>query len=146
MIRRNVTTGISMAIASLMLTVGGAIYLLFRPQTLVMFHLADTVGLATAIKDCRAATGFRLPEWMIYSLPNALWSAAYILIVDGLLRDDSLKQRLQTVALMPLLGIVSETLQAMGLVPGTFDWLDIGAYALPYLLYIIMLSIGIINK
>ena len=129
------------ALAVGMLILGGAIYLLFRTKRLVMFHVTDTLGLTDAIDGWRQAVkGMRLPEWTIYVLPSALWSGAYILIMDALLRNHRLATRLLATGFIPLLGIVAEGLQAVGVVPGTFDWLDLVAYTLPYIIYILLMT------
>ena len=140
MTRRGIKAGATLTLAILLLAVGGAIYLLYRPQTLVLFRVTDTLGLTAAIDNWRATTQAGLPEWVIYSLPNALWTVAYILITDSLTLDEPEGYRLRTAAFIPMLGIVSEALQAAGVIPGTFDWLDLGAYALPYLVYGIIIK------
>ena len=125
------------AVAVVMLIVGGAIYLLFRTKRLVMFHVTDALGLTDTIDSWRQAVkGANLPEWCVYVLPNALWSGAYILTMDALLQNHRRTTRLLATGFIPLLGIVAEVMQATGIIPGTFDWLDIAAYALPYIIYI----------
>ena len=129
------------AVAVVMLIVGGAIYLLFRTKRLVMFHVTDALGLTDTINGWRTAVkGAELPEWCVYVLPNALWSGAYILTMDALLRNHSLNTRLLATGVIPQLGIVAEVMQAAGIIPGTFDWLDIAAYALPHLIYILYMT------
>ena len=132
---RKALVHITLAIA--MLAVGGAVYLLWRPQRLVMSHVADWLGFSDAIGRWRAAVeGVVLPEWSVFCLPNALWSAAYILTADAVTSGGPLSQRLTVASLIPAVGLVSEAMQALGLLPGTADWLDALAYALPYLVYL----------
>ena len=122
----------------MMLMVGGLVYLLFRPRTLLLFHVADAMGLSSVITRCRSAVeGITLPDWMIYCLPNALWAGAYVLLADSVLKGRSVRLRLLVTAVIPALGLLSEVMQAFGLLPGTFDGWDVVAYALPYLLYLI---------
>ena len=76
---------------------------------------------------------------LIYTLfrpTTLLGSAAFILIMDGLFAHQPLRQRLCWTAVIPGIGIAAELLQAVGIVPGTFDWLDILCYAVPYLVYV----------
>jgi len=94
-------------LAALMLTIGGGLYLLFRPQSLLLFHV------------------------------GALWAGAYVLLTDTLLTGNGWRERLLWTALMPAIGIGSELLQAVGWLPGTPDAADVTAYALPYLLYLL---------
>lgn len=50
------------------LIVGGLIYILFRPETLIMFDWFEKAGLLQFIQDLR--TSFKgkliLPQWIIY--------------------------------------------------------------------------------
>ena len=123
--------------ACVLLLVGGLTYMLFRPTTLLGFRLTDAFGLSPLISGWRTAMAAQQPDpFTVYCLPNGLWSAAFILIVDRLFARQPVRQRLYWAALIPTIGIVAELLQAAGIVPGTFDWLDILCYAVPYLIYI----------
>ena len=127
-----------------LLAVGGLTYLLFRPCTLLMFRLVDALGATAVLGDCRvwaSDSGAWLPEWFIYSLPNALWSAAYILTVEALLAPS--RNKVAIAGMMPVAGVFTEWLQAAGVLSGTFDVLDVVAYALPYLAYIIYYAYSI---
>ena len=129
------------------LAAGGLIYLLFRPCTLLMFRLVDAFGVMPALEKFRGWTsnaGTQLPEWIVYCLPNALWSAAYILTVEALLRPS--RSKLAMAGIMPVAGAVSEWLQAVGLLRGTFDAVDVVAYVLPYLAYIVYHAYPIKNS
>ena len=123
-------------LALLLLVIGGGIYLLMRQPVMLMHKVASELGIGTLIDKGRMLVqGWQLPEWMIFSLPGALWSTAYILIIDTLLPKSPSWRRFAVAAFIPLVGIVSELLQFVGLLPGTFDALDIIAYALPLLIY-----------
>ena len=120
----------------MMLVAGGLVYLLFRPRTLLLFHVADAMGLSSVIDQCRSAVeGIILPDRVVYCLPNALWAGAYVLLVDGVMKGRPVKWRLLVTAIIPSLGLMSELMQAFGWLPGTFDWWDVAAYAIPYLIY-----------
>lgn len=121
----------------ILLVAGGLIYTLFRPTTLLGFRLTDAIGLSPIINNWRTALATQQPApFIVYCLPNGLWSAAFILIMDRLFAQQSLRQRLCWTAIIPAIGIAAELLQAVGIVPGTFDWLDILCYAVPYLVYV----------
>ena len=125
-------------VAVVMLIMGGAIYLLFRTQRLVLFRVIDTLGMTDIINSWRKeAASVNLQEWCVYVLPNALWAGAYVLTMDAILRSNSRNTRLLVTGFIPLLGVVAELLQAVNIIPGTFDWLDIVAYTLPYIIYIL---------
>ena len=121
----------------ILLVAGGLIYTLFRPTTLLGFRLTDAIGLSPLINNWRTALASQQPAtFIVYCLPNGLWSAAFILIMDRLFAHQPLRQRLCWTAVIPGIGIAAELLQAVGIVPGTFDWLDILCYAVPYLVYV----------
>ena len=121
----------------ILLVAGGLIYTLFRPTTLLGFRITDTIGLSPLINNWRTALATQQPAtFIVYCLPNGLWSAAFILIMDRLFAHQPLRQRLCWTAVIPGIGITAELLQAVGIVPGTFDWLDILCYAVPYLVYV----------
>ena len=121
----------------ILLVAGGLIYTLFRPTTLLGFRFTDAIGLSPLINNWRTALATQQPApFIVYCLPNGLWSAAFILIMDRLFAHQPLRQRLCWTAVIPGIGIAAELLQAVGIVPGTFDWLDILCYAVPYLVYV----------
>lgn len=120
-----------------MLLVGGAIYLLFRPQTLLMFHIADNLGFTSAINAARTLTDYCHPPHLLTdSVPGGLWSAAYVLLIDSLLKRQTIKQKIIAASIIPLVGAASEVLQLWGVLPGTFDSFDLLCYLLPILIYI----------
>lgn len=124
------------------LLAGSAIYLLWRERSLLMFAWVDAAGLGPGLDAARAATaaaGARLPRWVLYSLPNGLWifslNAALLQVWGG---GPGLSRGLWlTVALA--LGAGAELLQLAGLLPGSFDPMDLAvcfvAAALPIALF-----------
>ena len=129
------TQRLKLPLGMMMLLMGGMTYLLFRPQTLLMFHVTDAIGLSAAINSMREGISSQLPEFIIYSLPGALWAAAYILTIDSLMFRQSVMPRILVSGIIPVIGAVSELLQLIGLLPGTFDVADLLCYLIPYLLY-----------
>ena len=130
------TQRLKLPLGMMMLLMGGMTYLLFRPQTLLMFHVTDAIGLSAAINSMREGISSQLPEFIIYSLPGALWAAAYILTIDSLMFRQSVMPRILVSGIIPVIGAVSELLQLTGLLPGTFDVADLLCYLVPYLLYL----------
>lgn len=135
----SVTTrrGIEYLLCFLFLTVGGAIYLLYRPQILLLHVLIDGLPFGNCIDSLReVAAKWPLPSFLTGCVPGGLWATAYILLVDGLTRGRCRRgQRLVGVSTIPFLGATSELLQAGGAIPGTFDWGDLLCYLLPLLVY-----------
>ena len=126
----------------ILLVVGGLTYMLFRPSTLLGFQLTDAIGLSPLISSWRTAMAAQQPaSFIVYCLPNGLWSAAFILIMDRVSAHLPLRQRLYWTALIPAIGIAAELLQSVAIVPGTFDWLDIVCYAVPYFIYVSIIQL-----
>lgn len=114
---------------------GGLIYLAFRPTTILMFYVADGMGLMPLVTSWRSMMTFWQPtEFWVYSLPGGLWAAAYILLVYGLLSRQSALLRLTIASSIPMVGVVSELLQGVHCLPGVFDWTDLLCYATPLVL------------
>jgi hypothetical protein len=132
----DMTQRLKLPLGMMLLLMGGMTYLLFRPQTLLMFHVTDAIGLSAAINSMREGISSQLPEFIIYNLPGALWAAAYILTIDSLMFRQSVMPRILVSGIIPVIGAVSELLQLIGLLPGTFDVADLLCYLIPYLLYL----------
>ena len=130
----------------LMLLVGGMVYLLCRPHTILINHIASFLGLDSFLMNMREWIQIRhLSHIWIYSLPAGLWAASYVTLVHAFSDKLPRSQRLSFAAVMPMIGTLSEVLQGMGIVPGTFDTLDIVCYIIPYLLYYAIMLFSI-NK
>ena len=124
------------ALGVLLLFMGGMIYVLYRPQTLLLFHVAGGLGMTDLIGQWRQmATVWHPAAFTIYCLPAGLWALSYVLIVGTLAQGLPVIRRWIAVFFIPLLGIASEVLQAVNIVPGTFDWTDLTLYALPLIAY-----------
>ena len=120
------------AAGTLFLLAGGLLYVLYRPQTLLLFHVADSMGLLPVIDSWQQwASAWRPAPFVVYSLPAGLWALSYVLIVVVLAASFPPKGRLAAVTLIPLLGAASELMQGAGLLPGTFDWADLALYLAP---------------
>jgi hypothetical protein len=116
------------SVAALLL--GTLIYLVARPTSLYVFAWLDYLGLHSAAFDVRNwfSTGAAyFHGWFLWSLPAGLWifSGAIAMRVIWW-RDKSWGGHLWF-STIPLLGIVSE-LGQLGVVPGTFDPVDIMTY------------------
>lgn len=132
--------------SSLMLLAGGTIYVLLRsPQTLLNV-LIDATGASGVEAAREKASGLTIPEWIIYSLPGGLWSAAYILLIHVLTMGERPGRRLLWAGLIPALGIVSELMQQEKLLPGVADRWDVFFYALPYFIYFVYISLKTIRS
>lgn len=124
------------------LVLGGMLYLSFRSDTLVMFSWLDKINLLEPISELRLITlPFldNLPNWFLYSLPDGLWLFSYLCVLLVIWDNRISKQNIQWFLLVPLLAMFSEIGQIFGIVPGTFDIIDLlfyfGGAVLPVLIY-----------
>ncbi len=125
----------------LLLLSGGMIYILFREEELLLYSFATDTFLGDIISSLRGAHfGIGMPLWLANSLPDGLWSCSYILLMHGLMRPLGPKSMLRWAIVIPLLGATSELMQALGLLPGVFDIIDLLFYTLPYILYFIYIT------
>ena len=122
----------------LILCVGGTIYILYRSHTL-LYQLSNTV-MGDYLVSIRQAMG-RPSDVIVYNLPGCLWSIAYILIIDGLFVNLSFRTIALVSCVIPMAGVLSELLQALHILPGHYDSVDLIQYLLPYLLFIGMRKI-----
>lgn len=121
--------------------IGGFIYLCYRPTTLRMFEWSRILGLDNSIKNLRRhASNFSFGDFFIYCLPDGLWVTSYILIVDYIWTGNRKYQKLLC-GILPVIGVVTESLQAVGILSGTFDVFDILCYAIPYFIYLTFKSL-----
>ena len=118
----------------ILVCIGGCIYLMQRTTGILMFRIIDFLGLTDAVAGLRNSIQ-QMPEFVVFNLPGGLWSASYVLLSDAVFAGQSKMMRLAWGSLIPMIGLVSELLQAVALCPGTADWLDAVCYGVPYILY-----------
>lgn len=120
-----------------MFFLGGMVYVLFRPMSLIMFSWFTQLGLETIVDKLRQyVIGLYVPDFVLYSLPDGLYVASYIVIMDTIWRNSSQLNRLTFVSVLPLFCIFSEIAQWIGFVRGTFDVMDLLCYSLPLIFYL----------
>ena len=107
--------------------IGGIVYVGWRTRGLLLWDWAAEAGLDDAfggLRDGLFAAWPAPPEWVRFSLPDALWVYALTWGVARLQRASSPRVRALWLAVPALLGPGAELLQLVGL-PGTFDALDL---------------------
>lgn len=121
--------------------IGASIYLLFRDSQILVFSVLDAVGLYQPLSVLRQElSGIILPEWVLFSLPDGLWTTAYILIMNHVAKDEPLIKRMLLIFVVPFIGVTSELMQAVGLMPGVFDFADFVCYLLPFLIWLFIFT------
>lgn len=119
------------------LACGCAIYLLFRSKTLNIYQWCSTLGLTSLIDSLHSSVqDWNMSEFVKFSLPDGLYSAAYILIIDAIWHSENGMSKNIVISLVPFVTISSEALQYFGLVKGTFDMYDFICYTIPPMIYL----------
>lgn len=120
---------LSYTVSSILLLTGGLIYLLYRPFTLRMFKWFNLNDSTEWLVKLRSLVPTSVPDWFVYALPDGLWSCAYVIAVGAIWRF-AIPQCVWATLLIPLIGIISELLQKMKILPGVYDRADLIAYSL----------------
>lgn len=123
--------------ALFMLFLGIIIYLLYRPQSLLIFKILDTLGLNYIIDNLRLSfSRFPLPPFVINSLPAGLWTTSYLMMMYISTKFHTRKIRLMLALPLPISAIILEFAQLLGWCPGTFDIYDLICYVIPLIIFI----------
>lgn len=133
---------ISQSLLSLfLLGIGGFIYILFRPKTLLMFSWFDAIGMNGYINRLRdSVSHITLNQTTLYSIPDGLWISSYILMVNAIVSKQNKNNLLFWSFLLPTIAVLFELLQIVNLIPGVFDVFDLICYIIPLLIYLIYLK------
>ena len=123
---------------------GCFIYLLFRSKTLYIYLWCKTIGLSQFIDTLRyMVNDWSLNDFIKYCLPDGLYCAAYILIIDASWHDANRLIKYIILSVVPFITITSEVMQYFGFVQGTFDFKDLLCYTIPPLVYTVILFINL---
>lgn len=110
--------------------VGGLIYLLTRPDSLLMFDWLKKIGLAENIAIIRSKLKINdlLQNWIIYNSPAWIWTFSLTVLL-GIIWNYKINKDSLIILLIPsFLGILFEILQKTKLINGTFDFIDLFLY------------------
>ena len=140
MCKRNEYLILQSIISMSFLILGGFIYLLFRPKTLLMFRWFEFFRVDDYVDCLRGKVdSVILGEIVLYSFPNGLWISSYILLVNVVVSKKDKFKVLFWAILLPLVSIIFELLQVHKIIPGVFDLYDIIFYIFPLVVYLIYL-------
>lgn len=123
--------------AYLFIFIGGMIYVLYRPDNILLFRVTDSLGMKPLIDVARlSASQVKLPLFVINSLPAGLWAASYLMMMYITTRFHTRKVRLMLALPLPITAIVLEIMQYFGWCLGTFDIYDLLCYIVPLFIFI----------
>ena len=134
----NVIKTIIVIIAMMALSVGGMIYVFFRPESIMMFKWFPF--LSVIHKQVSVFRTTHIPDFLVYSIPDGLWLFSYILLI-GVIWNFNYHRCFLLIMLLPIYAISHEILQLYHLVPGYFDILDFVVYVVATLVGISVLVI-----
>lgn len=109
------------------LLVGILIYIFLRPDNLIYNDL-----FLSPIK-VNINTNTKVVSFLIYSLPNGLWSMSFSQLIFHIYKIRTLKIIILS-TIMLFVGIIIELLQYQSFMNGTFDINDIFSYIITYLI------------
>ncbi|HDH53844.1 MAG TPA: hypothetical protein ENH24_05100 [Nitrospirae bacterium] len=131
-----------LGIALITLLVGCLIYILWRSETLMMFVWFERLSLNNffgIMRDRTVGLSVLLPNWFLFSLPNALWLFSGLLVFDFIWGTKVSVSKLFWLFTFCMIAFGAELGQAVGLLQGTFDWIDMilmlfaGVGAIPFI-------------
>ena len=123
----------------IVLLAGGLIYLGWRDGNLVMFQLINEFEMSNYLVSFkRICANYSIYEWVKYSMPDGLWLFSYMFLIDAIWTN--YKQSMYNAFLwsLPIIAILSEFLQMLGIVPGTYDVMDFLCYMLAICCFVIL--------
>ena len=109
------------------LLVGILIYIFLRPDNLIY----NDLFLSPIKIDIN--TNSKVVSFLIYSLPNGLWSMSFSQLIFHIYKIRTLKIIILS-SIMLFVGIIIELLQYQSFMNGTFDINDIFSYIISYLI------------
>ncbi|MDQ7831663.1 MAG: hypothetical protein RDU30_08020 [Desulfovibrionaceae bacterium] len=109
-------------LAFLSLAMGGMWYMALRQSPPVFVDFLADIGFAgwlAAFRQTFASFRESIPDVLLYSMPNALWSFSYTLIMMDIWWRDTSRARFFWLATIPVVVFGWEGLQYSRLAPGT---------------------------
>lgn len=138
--RSNLVVVTEIIFGTLFLVIGCAIYLLFRSKTLNIYRWCSLIGISDYVDSVRfQVQNLNIPPFVKFSLPDGLYCAAYILIIDAIWHNENGIIKNIIISLVPIITISSELLQYFGLVKGTFDAYDLICYSIPIFIFVLII-------
>lgn len=127
-------------IALLSLSIGGTIYLLWRSESLLIFHWLDLININESLLELRSITSQKitLPNWVVYSLPNSLWLLSGLILFDLIWQEQNSVHKNFWIAIFCIIALGAEIAQLFNLIPGTFDLLDISLMLIAISIYMLL--------
>lgn len=122
-----------------LLLIGGAIYLGYRSGNLVMFQLLNKFGFSNFLNSFRdIGANYSIYDWIKYCMPDGLWLFSYMFLIDTIWDNHKCVSYYIFLWILPVIAIISELLQFIMIVPGTFDIMDLSCYLMATIIFLIL--------
>jgi hypothetical protein len=109
------------------LVLGSAVYVLWRDRDIRLLTWLDGAGLSHWMEAARARVGMALPRSLLGVLPDALWAYSLGAALGLVWLGGAPRSRALWIVSAGAAACLAELGQALCLVPGTFDGLDLVA-------------------
>ena len=122
---------------------GGLIYILTRPDRLLMFDWFNKIGIGDNIAVLRYENDLKnyLQNWIIYNSPAWIWTFSLTVLL-GIIWNYRVDKESILILLIPIiLGVVYEISQKTGISNGTFDSVDMIFYIIGGLSGIVLIRL-----
>lgn len=118
----------SLSLSVLALILGSVLYIGWRQEVPEFIFWLKDFGLGSIINGIRTTaveSNFNIPVWVVYSLPQGLWSFAFAVLISSIWSRSSWVLSGLWYAFVLLLPIGWEIAQYFHLLTGTFCWIDL---------------------
>ena len=123
-----------------MLCLGEMAYILYRPLDLYMLWPFKATGTIQVVERIRNNNIFpskeSLPDYIVYNMPDGMWLLSVMLVMEAIWAEEECVSKKCFVWSMPVIIVVWEVLQYLGIASGTWDTGDILAYMTAIIVFI----------
>ena len=110
------------------LILGSYLYLRFRSETLLMFKWVENIGLDSIVSSIRNSSkdlNSNQMKHVIFSAPYGMWVISFCCFIGAIWHKDNFFSAIIWRLCIPFVAISSELLQFLGILPGTYDTIDL---------------------
>lgn len=126
---------IQFTLGTVLLLLGCSVYVLFRSRDIHLYQWASILRLTSYIESVRGLIGdLPIPDFVRFSLPDGLYCLSYILLMNSIWHGNGVTKHF-VISVIPIMAILHEIAQGVGLAKGTFDVYDILCYITPLMAY-----------